>query len=280
MTNTCDHPDLVQAPLGKTSDYVTQYDPSLLFPLPRSNKRSEIGINGRPIFFGHDEWNAYELSWLNEKGKPQVAIARFMIDCHSENIIESKSFKLYLNSFNQTVFSGVQAVSQVLEKDVAAAINGSCRVVISTLHEALARPLVAWDGVCLDELDVACSEYVVNPNLLQADQASQVTETLYSHLLKSNCLVTGQPDWGSVRVCYTGSAIEHHSLLQYVVSFRNHNEFHEQCVERIFTDLMRVGTFTALTVEARYTRRGGLDINPVRSLHESMSQDDSRLVRQ
>jgi 7-cyano-7-deazaguanine reductase len=280
MTKMCDHPDLLQAPLGKTSDYITQYDSSLLYPLPRINKRTEIGIVNRPLFVGHDEWNAYELSWLNEKGKPQVAIARFFIDCHSEFIIESKSFKLYLNSFNQSIFADANTVQGVLERDVSAVINGKCHVVIMSLDDDLSRPLVAWDGMCLDDMDVACTEYVVNPDLLRVDKARQVTEILYSHLLKSNCLVTGQPDWGSVQIRYSGSYIEHESLLKYVVSFRNHNEFHEQCVERIFVDLMRVGEFSELTVEARYTRRGGLDINPIRSLRTHVPYLSQRLVRQ
>ncbi len=273
--------ELEQAPLGKTSAYVQQYTPGLLFPLARINKRKEIGIDSTDLpFFGFDEWTAYEVSWLNSNGLPQVAIARFYIDCRSEFIIESKSFKLYLNSFNQTQFASWQAVESALQSDVSTAVNYEAVVCLQTLQAAREVSLITWDGICLDQLDIACSNYQVDSSLLQTDIAEVCDEVLYSDLLKSNCLVTGQPDWGSIRVCYSGKSINKESLLRYIVSFRNHNEFHEQCVERVFKDIMTLCSPAKLLVEARYTRRGGLDINPLRSTDQTDISNGVRLVRQ
>jgi 7-cyano-7-deazaguanine reductase len=282
MSDAPDNHGLGKAPLGKTSDYVQQYNGDLLFPLSRKHKRVEIEIDPVNLpFYGYDEWNAYEVSWLNARGVPQVAIARFYIDCGSECIIESKSFKLYLNSFNQTQFESWQAVEAALVADITAATNGEVIVRLHTLNQARLTKLVAWEGVCLDQLDVTCTEYQVDASLLQADSHEVCEEELYSDLLKSNCLVTGQPDWGSIRVCYSGQAINRESLLRYIVSFRNHNEFHEQCVERVFTDIMAACCPDKLLVEARYTRRGGLDINPLRSTDQVVDITESvRLVRQ
>jgi len=273
--------------LGKTSAYVDQYDASLLFPIPRADKRLELGISAAPPFFGADLWTAFELSWLNPRGKPQVALAHITVPCESPNIIESKSFKLYLNSFNSTRFADAVEVQARLRADLSeAAWRGAAQAsslgVRLLLPELFDRePVHELDGLNLDRLDVECTRYTPAPELLTAAVGElPVTETLTSHLLKSNCLVTGQPDWGSVRISYTGPQISQEGLLQYLVSFRNHNEFHEQCVERIFMDIWHRCQPHKLTVYARYTRRGGLDINPFRTSHPQGLPANVRTARQ
>ena len=268
-------------PLGKPTDYRDEYDAGLLCPFPRAPKRAELGLQGTLPFTGHDLWNAYELSWLNAKGKPVVAMAEFRFPCTSPFLVESKSFKLYLNSLNQTRFADEVAVATVLERDLAAACGVPVAVTLLPLP-AVAGTLVAdFPGICLDDLDVTVEHYDYAPQLLDGAAApvAIVEETLHSHLLKSNCLVTRQPDWASVLVRYRGPAIDHAALLRYLVSFRRHSEFHEQCVERIFTDLLHHCRPERLTVYARYTRRGGLDINPFRSNFEA-ELPNWRLARQ
>jgi len=288
MTPT--HPPMLtpeQSQLGKVSAYVDQYDAALLYPLPRETKRREIGITGRVPFIGADLWTAFELSWLNMKGKPQVAIAHITVPCESTHIVESKSFKLYLNSFNNTRMDSADAVRERIKADVSATLWHGGPVLASAgvkllLPEAFDRePVHELSGLCIDRLDVECDRYQPAPELLGAAFNEQpVTETLTSHLLKSNCLVTGQPDWGSVQICYSGPQIHQAGLLQYIVSFRNHNEFHEQCVERIYMDIMTRCKPTQLSVYARYTRRGGLDINPWRSSHPQLPPANVRTARQ
>lgn len=272
-----------QSPLGKPSAYKTEYDPTLLFPIPRQPKRTEIGLaEGRALpFFGVDIWNAYELSWLNMKGKPQVALASFLIPADTPNIVESKSFKLYLNSFNQSKIASPEALQQLLHHDLSEAIGGTVQVRLVTEAEMGTQKMGELDGVLLDRLDIETDIYEPAPHLLHAAQdESPVEETLVSHLLKSNCLVTGQPDWGSVQIRYVGAPINQEALLKYLISFRNHNEFHEQCVERIFTDVMRQCKPLKLAVYARYTRRGGLDINPFRTNFNTPWPDNRRNARQ
>ena len=276
-----------QSQLGKNSAYVDQYDASLLFPIPRAVKREELGIHGAPIFFGADLWTAFELSWLNLKGKPQVAIAHIMVPAESTHIIESKSLKLYLNSFNATPFVDAQAVRDCMRDDLDAALwHGSkilarCGVKIILPEEFDKEPVHELDGLNLDRMDIECTHYQPAPELLKAQQnEAPVTETFVSHLLKSNCLVTGQPDWGSVQISYSGDQIDQAGLLQYIVSFRNHNEFHEQCVERIFMDIWTRCKPLKLSVYARYTRRGGLDINPWRTSHPQTPPKNIRTARQ
>lgn len=254
-------------PLGKTVTYVSEYTPSLLFPIPRKEKRDEIGVPAELPFQGVDIWNAFEVSWLNKKGKPKIAIATFTIPCSSPYLIESKSFKLYLNSFNQTRLSSFHEVEQILTKDLTKAAGGAVGVRLLKAMDITGHQLQEFSGVCLDSLDIETDVYEVNPNFLQSTNEI-VQEELYSHLLKSNCLVTGQPDWGSVYIHYQGPKIDHSSLLKYLISFRQHNEFHEQCIERIFMDLSRQCQPQKLTVHGKYTRRGGLDINPFRSNFE------------
>jgi len=268
-------------PLGKPTAYRDEYDPGLLCPFPRTPKREELGLEGDLPFQGFDLWNAYELSWLNEKGKPVVGMAEFRFPCTSPFLIESKSFKLYLNSFNQTRFPDLTAVAAVLEQDLSTACEAAVAVKLLPLS-ALAAPVAALlPGTCLDEIDVAIDRYDYAPEILTGAACPEmvVEETLHSHLLKSNCLVTRQPDWASVLIRYRGPAVDHAALLSYLVSFRRHSEFHEQCVERIFTDLLRHCRPERLTVYARYTRRGGLDINPFRSNYET-DLPNWRLVRQ
>ena len=276
-----------QSQLGRVSGYADQYDASLLFPLPRQPKRDEIGVTGAPPFFGADLWTAFELSWLNLRGKPQVALAHITVPCETPNIIESKSFKLYLNSFNNTRFADAAEVQARIRTDISeAAWRGSDRQatvgVKLVLPEMFDRePVQELDGLLLDRLDVECTHYTPAPELLHANHGeAPVTETLTSHLLKSNCLVTGQPDWGSVRIQYSGAQIDQAGLLQYLVSFRNHNEFHEQCVERIFMDLWTRCRPIKLSVYARYTRRGGLDINPLRTSNPQALPANIRTARQ
>ena len=273
--------------LGKSSAYVDQYDASLLFPIPRLAKRQEIGVGTAPPFFGADLWTAFELSWLNPRGKPQLALAQFIVPCETPNIVESKSFKLYLNSFNNTRFPDAAAVQARLRADISEAAwrgapNASSVGVKLLLPDLFDREDVAeLDGLSLDRLDVECSRYTPAPDLLSAVfDEPPVTEVLTSNLLKSNCLVTGQPDWGSVRISYSGPQINQEGLLQYLVSFRNHNEFHEQCVERIFMDIWTRCRPVKLTVYARYTRRGGLDINPFRTSHPQAIPQNIRTARQ
>ncbi|WNO06466.1 NADPH-dependent 7-cyano-7-deazaguanine reductase QueF [Rhodoferax mekongensis] len=276
-----------QSQLGKSSAYVDQYDASLLFPIPRSGKRAEIGITGAAPFFGADMWTAFELSWLNTRGKPQVALVHFTIPAESPNIIESKSFKLYLNSFNNTQFADASDVLQRLRTDIAeAAWRGgpvqSVGVRLIAADQFDREPVYELDGLNLDRLDVECTRYQPAPELLNTAPAEEgvVSEVLVSNLLKSNCLVTGQPDWGSVQISYTGAQINQEGLLQYLISYRNHNEFHEQCVERIFMDIWSRCHPTKLTVYARYTRRGGLDINPFRTSHPQALPANTRTARQ
>ncbi len=257
-----------RSPLGKPSEYVSHYSPALLFPIDRQGKRDELGVRGDALpFQGEDLWNAYELSWLNLRGKPVVAIGEFRVPAESPRLIESKSLKLYLNSFNQSRFASCEAVLQCLLRDLSAACGAEVRVSLTDLSFRPVRGFAYPEGVLLDTLDIAVDRYQPDPGLLCADDAlPPVSETLYSHLLKSNCLVTGQPDWGTVVVRYRGAPIDREGLLRYIVSFREHNEFHEQCVERIFCDLLARCRPAELAVWARYTRRGGLDINPFRAL--------------
>lgn len=268
-----------QSLLGKKTVYCSGYHPQLLFPIPRQEKRDELAIDAESLpFQGLDIWTAYEVSWLNLKGKPVVAIADFSFSADSPNLIESKSFKLYLNSFNGTRFENLETVAQTMMDDLSKASGTEVYAELRRVDEDETL-LGGLPGECLDELDIEVDAYQVQSSLLTLASDEVIFETLNSHLLKSNCLVTGQPDWGSVVIRYEGPAINHESLLRYLISFREHDEFHEQCVERIFTDIMKHCQPENLTVYARYVRRGGLDINPYRSNFED-EFDISRLVRQ
>lgn len=268
--------------LGKVTEYKCHYDTSLLQGVPRSLNRDELALNANKLpFYGADIWNIYELSWLNSKGKPMVATGIVKVPFDSEFLIESKSFKLYLNSFNQSHFDSVASVQETLIKDLSACANKAVSVSLNATLDNFNDALGSFSGFNLDTLDIEVSEYTLSPLLLEnISSAETVTETLYSHLLKSNCLITSQPDWASIEISYTGKKLDREKLLRYLISFRQHNEFHEQCVERIFCDLMKYGQLTTLTVYARYTRRGGLDINPMRSSLSTTTVDNIRLLRQ
>ncbi len=266
------------SPLGKQIVYTAHYSPELLYSIPRIEKRSEIGISSSLPFEGVDIWNAYELSWLDMKGKPQVALGVFTFPCTSPSIVESKSFKLYLNSFNQTRLGGVEEFIERATKDLSAAVGSRVEVKISRIGEEHPMLSAQMEGSSIDGLDIEIDYYHLTPELLQTTD-DDVQEILHSDLLKSNCLVTGQPDWASVSIGYKGKKIDQEGLLKYLISFRSHNEFHEQCVERIFMDLLHYCQPEALTVYARYTRRGGLDINPFRT-NCSASPTNTRLSRQ
>ncbi|WP_118812926.1 NADPH-dependent 7-cyano-7-deazaguanine reductase QueF [Haemophilus haemolyticus] len=267
--------------LGQKTEYASQYDRTLLQPVPRALNRDGLGITQNQLFtIGADIWTAYEISWLNEKGLPQVAIADIYLDYQSQNLIESKSFKLYLNSFNQSKFADLNAVQQTIQRDLSECAQGDVKVRLNPVAVYNSQKIDHLQGDCIDEQDIEITSYEFNSDWLKDCVSDEIVEEkLVSHLLKSNCLITNQPDWGSLHIHYVGKKIDHEKLLRYVVSFRQHNEFHEQCVERIFCDLMYYAKPEKLTVYARYTRRGGLDINPFRSNFENLPEN-LRLARQ
>ncbi|WP_040571930.1 NADPH-dependent 7-cyano-7-deazaguanine reductase QueF [Shewanella benthica] len=267
--------------LGKATGYQAEYDASLLQGVPRKLNRDAIELNESLPFHGTDIWTGYELSWLNAKGKPVVAIAEFQLSFDSDNLIESKSFKLYLNSFNQTKFDDIEQVQATLTQDLSKCAVGDVSVKVFEPKQFASQRIVELPGTCIDDLDIEVDDYNFNPQYLEnsTDEKAVVAETLNSNLLKSNCLITSQPDWGSVMIRYQGPKIDREKLLRYIISFRQHNEFHEQCIERIFVDLKRFCHCAKLTVYARYTRRGGLDINPYRSDFET-PPENHRLARQ
>ncbi|ELY4518431.1 NADPH-dependent 7-cyano-7-deazaguanine reductase QueF [Cronobacter muytjensii] len=281
MTSYENHQALDGLTLGKSTDYRDIYDASLLQPVPRSLNRDPLGLRADALpFHGADIWTMYELSWLNQNGLPQVAIGQVEINAASVNLVESKSFKLYLNSFNQTRFASIDDVRETLERDLRACAQGDVSVTLRRLDEVEGELVARFEGECIDNQDLIITDYEFDAALLtDAAGEARVEETLVSHLLKSNCLITHQPDWGSVQIRYRGPKICREKLLRYLVSFRHHNEFHEQCVERIFNDIQRFCQPEALSVYARYTRRGGLDINPWRS-NDSFTPATGRLARQ
>ncbi len=266
------------SPLGQKSNYVDTYNPELLFAIPRKIKREELGILDQLPFAGYDIWNAFEISWLNTKGKPEVAIGEFIVPCTSINIFESKSLKLYLNSFNGTKYDSISTATKIIKQDLSRSTGDKVKVTMLHLNKVINNIQRSFQARSLDDQDIECTEYVTNPSLLTT--SNQYTEEeLYSDLLKSNCLITKQPDWGSVYIKYEGKKIDHAGLLRYIVSFRNHNEFHEQCIERMFIDIIQQCKPKRLTIHGRYTRRGGIDINPVRSTH-NYHVNNCRLIRQ
>ncbi len=275
------HQALTGLTLGKATDYRDTYDASLLQGVPRSLNRDPLGLSADALpFVGGDIWTLYELSWLNARGLPQVAVGHVELDYASVNLVESKSFKLYLNSFNQTRFDSWDDVQHTLERDLSACAQGNVTVALYRLNELEGQPIAHFHGACIDDQDIEIDNYEFSTDYLEnATGGNVVEETLVSHLLKSNCLITHQPDWGSVQIQYRGPKIDREKLLRYLVSFRHHNEFHEQCVERIFNDIQRFCQPEKLSVYARYTRRGGLDINPWRT-NTDFAPAIGRLVRQ
>lgn len=259
--------ELSNTPLGKVTAYIDTYSPDLLVGIPRMIARKEIGLTTKNIHFhGHDFWNCYELSWLNLSGKPCVALLSFIVPFDSELISESKSVKLYLNSFNNTRMINKDQVLNTITKDLSNIVKAPVKAEIKEINDLSGSKILSFSGLCIDDLEIEIDEYKVNSNLLMLESHNEVVEErLYSNLLKSNCLITNQPDWATIQIKYKGPKIHHESLLKYIVSFRNHNEFHEQCVERVFCDIMRVCKPVELEVFAKYTRRGGIDISPYRT---------------
>lgn len=271
-------------PLGRQTDYVSVYAPQLLFPIPRSESRALLGIGATLPFYGVDIWTGYEVSWLDALGKPVVAIAEFSIPCESKFIVESKSFKLYLNSLNQTRFDSAAQVEALVTKDLTGVTGADVLVSIMPLSASLRAAqhlaeIAEVKGEVLDDLVVAVDAYHPMPELLTTE-TEIVDECIVSHLLKTNCPVTGQPDWASIVIRYKGNKIQRENLLRYIISFREHQDFHEHCVERIFNDIARICKPEELVVYARYTRRGGLDINPFRSSSPDIKPELLRLIRQ
>ena len=278
---------ITHSPLGQSTVYADQYDASLLFPIPRAAQREKLGLVQRLPFLGADLWTAFELSWLNARGKPQLALVHITVPCESVNIIESKSLKLYLGSFSNTRFADASEVQARLRADLTeaawrgAVVQSSVGVKLVAAELFDQEPIHELDGLSLDRLDLDCEHYTPAPELLtSAIHETPVSEVLTSNLLKSNCPVTGQPDWGSVQISYFGPQIDQAGLLRYIISFRNHNGFHEDCVERMFMDIQNRCKPHKLSVYARYTRRGGLDINPFRSSFPQALPRNVRTARQ
>ena len=281
MTKYTNADELKSLTLGQKTEYKHNYEPELLQAVPRSLNRDDLDLGDELPFVGCDVWTLYELSWLNQNGLPQVAVGDVTLPATSPNLVESKSFKLYLNSFNQTKFASWDDVTRTLIKDLSACAGGEVKVEIHPVQTYSQQPIVDMTGECIDNQDIVIDNYEFDAEYLQSSTSEElVEETLHSHLLKSNCLITNQPDWGSVEINYVGNKIDREKLLRYLISFRQHNEFHEQCVERIYTDIIKFCKPSSLTVFARYTRRGGLDINPFRSSHIEKPAHNLRLARQ
>ncbi len=257
--------DASKSLLGKDTDYSSRYSPELLFPLDRCQNRHALNITHALPFHGEDVWTGYELSWLNSKGKPLVAVADFHFPANSDFMVESKSFKLYLNSLNHEHYNSLDDVKALLEKDLTQAAGKPVLVVMRPANQLIDMTKQSDEFSCVDELDITGFEYQPNPSILRFDALEYTSAKLCSHLLRSNCPVTGQPDWASLYIDYKGPKIDEASLLRYIVSFRECQDFHEHCVERIFSDLLQYCECESLSVYARYTRRGGLDINPYRA---------------
>ncbi len=277
------------SPLGHASRPSDRYDATLLFPIARAEQRGQLGLSAAATlpFFGADLWTAFELCWLNPRGKPMLAIANLTVPCESTHIVESKSLKLYLNGFANTRFPDAQSVRDRIRADLSEAVwrggpvraQVGCSLIAPELFDQ--QMVHELSGLSLDRLDVECDRYTPAPQLLTAAfDETPVSEVLTSNLLKTNCPVTGQPDWGSVQIGYSGPQIEQGGLLQYLVSFRDHEGFHEHCVERIFLDIRQRCRPIKLTVLARYTRRGGIDINPFRTSQPQTLPRSVRTARQ
>jgi len=287
MTTYDNAKELSKLTLGKTTEYCSKYNPNLLQGVPRSLNRDDLSLKDDSLpFIGEDVWYGYELSWLNAKGKPVVMVAEFRFPCTSPNLVESKSFKLYLNSFNQSRFENINMVEELLTSDLSQTAGEKALVTLFPVDNCpplqLKSPFEA--SICIDDADITVEQYQYTPDVLvdlisPQKQETRVSQILVSHLLKSNCLITNQPDWASIYIQYKGQQINQTVLLQYLISFRQHNEFHEQCVERIYCDLQKHGVFEELSVFARYTRRGGLDINPFRSSNTEKAPN-GRTLRQ
>lgn len=268
-------------PLAKRISHSTQYDPTQLFAIPRLESRKALNIYNNSTFYGVDIWNGYELSWLGQHGVPQIAVAIIKVSADSTNIVESKSVKLYLNSFNQTKFVSEQEVATTIQTDIQSKVQGLVEVKLVPPNQFKNYGICDPDGICIDYQDCIIETYEVTPSYLTTEDPA-IKERLYSNLLRTLCPVTMQPDWATVVVEYKGQQIAREGLLKYIVSYREHMGFHESCVENIFVDIMNRCKPTRLAVQAFFTRRGGLDINPFRSTEPDKAQaaTDVRLFRQ
>ena len=264
------------SPLGKKSCYTDKYDISVLFAIPRLNKRTEIGISNNNIpFYGYDIWNAYEVSWIRPDGRPDVAIAEIIYSCRSEYIIESKSLKLYLNSFNGTIFKSKHHVKTTIEQDLSNKLNTDILVKLNDIDTEV--NFKKSEG---ENIDNYYDKDFDNSKVETIDGIIVKDKKIYSNLLKSNCPVTMQPDWGTLIITYSGQKINYSSLINYIISLRNLNEFHEQCIEKIYMEIYKNCNPYNLEVYGRYTRRGGIDINPYRSTKNTPIPENTRTYRQ
>jgi 7-cyano-7-deazaguanine reductase len=269
------------SPLGKPVGYGADYDPSLLFPIARAQQRAALGLGDELPFVGVDFWNAYEFSWLDGRGKPRVAMAELRVPATSPNLIESKSLKLYLGSYAQTRFADTDTLRTQLVRDLSEASGAAVNVVLMPVASSNTAIIENLEGEVIDDLPAEITHYgPPRPDFLVVDDEMKADEILVSHLFKSNCPVTGQPDWASLQIRYAGPRLARDGLLRYLVSYRGHSDFHEQCVERIFLDLMQRCGPSRLAVYARYTRRGGLDINPFRATPGLPLPGNPRTARQ
>jgi 7-cyano-7-deazaguanine reductase len=266
-------------PLGQATTYPDKYSPDLLYAIARIDQRSALGIESNPPFSGIDIWNAWDLTWLDNAGKPVAATAEIRIPADSVNLVESKSLKLYLGSFAMSRFGSASDLAAAVKRDLATCTGADAYVVIRPPTSSDAGLVSRLPGDCIDGLAATCNDYEVNADLLSADEQTLVAEDLHSDLLRSLCPVTGQPDIGSVMISYRGPRIDRRSLLRYIVSYRQHQDFHEACAERMFMDIRERCGAEQLTVYARYQRRGGIDINPFRSNFETLTRN-ARLWRQ
>lgn len=268
-------------PLGENIPSPSKYDPGILYPIPRWPARSLLDIDKKLLMYGIDHWHAYELSWLNDKGKPEVAVGEFFFNGDSENIVESKSLKLYLNSFNQEKFASRDALAEIIENDLSAVSKSRVTVRLQNLGQGEAGNIRVREGRSLDSIDANIEIYEPDASLLRCAAEPAFDERVYSDLFKSNCPVTGQPDWASIEIEYSGNKIEEASLLAYLCSYRQHQGYHEECAERIFRDLVQTCQPTELSLAMNYLRRGGLDINVYRSTNPlSSDRVIPRLLRQ
>jgi len=271
--------DLGDSPLGRATNFQEHYDPGLLFAVERAPQRALLALGETLPFRGVDTWTAYEVSWLDDHGKPQVGIAMFEVPALSPRLVESKSVKLYLTSLNQTRFASASEVTAAIARDLSQATGAPVAVTLTLPVDFATLPRAELTGDCVDELPLAAERYELSPQSLTT-AGSIVEESLYSRLFRSVCPVTGQPDYASVQLRYRGARIDRGGLLDYLVSFRRHPGFHEHCVERIFTDVWRCCRPDVLSVLARFTRRGGIDINPYRTSGGEAAPSNARTARQ
>lgn len=268
-------------PLGEKIPKPSKYDPGILYPIPRWAARSLLDIDKKLTMYGLDHWHAYELSWLNTRGKPQAAIAEFYFSSDSENVVESKSLKFYLNSFNQEQFDSTEKLAAIIRNDLSALSKSEVKVSVQDLQNIYEDPVQARAGKSIDGLDISINGPQPDPSLLQTEDDAVFDEQLFSDLFKSNCPVTNQPDWASFSIQYTGAKINEASLLAYLCSFRQHQGYHEECAERIYRDIMQVCRPNELSIALNFLRRGGLDINVYRSTEPVGAEVvKARLIRQ